>query len=576
MKINKLISVFLMLLFPYLAQAQYIEEIGSLETLFETRARSVLNTILRPTDYTLVVSVELDRDEQKLKEFRDDVDVQYLPGMPMMGDLPASPRTMNKLHELKARTEISIVLSRNVSPDVEKVLKDLVVSKLHLDTNMGDMVSVKRIELPADPKPEEKKPDTFPELTWKMWTLLVILALLALSGLMFWAWRRGKRDPNKDVNENHDYKHGEKLDIPNEAMGSPADPAPPVVAEEYVDIDLTAVKQHVLSIGATYPQMASRAVTEYCLNISAENMSYLMEHVGWDAAKALFSEVPALAWAKVGNAIKDRPQEVTVNTAKRAIHEAYKAILAAYVEHEMSSDENNPFSFILKMRQEERQQILDGESASRIAIFCLHAPAELTAEIIGELPPEVRVQVLGELSKIEKLPYEQVQDVISSMKSRADAMRIKPEPRIEGAQVLAKVIRGMSPEEEMDLLQLFANDNPSEFERIRNSMLVFDDLLLVPQDILSDILTPYDVEDLYAALFKTPASFYRHVLRAVPDRKAMVVEGELSSMVTIPQRKRTADLRREISKKTEAMLQSRAINVADLVSGGVTSMKVVQ
>jgi len=67
------------------AKAQYIEEMGSLESLYEIRARAVLNTILRPTDYTLVVSVELDRDEKKLKEFHDESGVQFLPGMPIDG-----------------------------------------------------------------------------------------------------------------------------------------------------------------------------------------------------------------------------------------------------------------------------------------------------------------------------------------------------------------------------------------------------------------------------------------------------------------------------------------------------------
>lgn len=559
------------LLFSTLSHAQYIEEIGSLETLYENRARSVLNTILRPTDYSLIVSVELDRDEQKLKEFRDDVEVQYLPGMPMMGDVPATPRTMNKLHELKVRTEISIVLSRNVSPEVEKVLRDLVVSKLHLDTNMGDMVSVKRIQLPADPEMEQPKPEQLPELSWKMWALILILSLLALSALMFWAWRRGLRN-----NEESEELTPEA--IPEEVVPAvePSQPEKVVAEEESAAANLEEIRQHVLSIGATYPQMASRAVTDYCLHVSAENMSYLMENIGWDTAKTLFSEVPSLAWAKIGNAIKERPQDVPVSTVKKGVVEAYKAILAAYVEHEMSADESNPFSFLLKMRSEDRQQILDGESAQKIAILCLHAPAEVTASILGELKSDLKVNVLGELSKIQKISYSQVQEVLTSFKAKAEAMRSRPEPRIEGAQVLAKVIRGMPPEEEMDLLQMFSNDNPEEFERIRHSMFIFDDLLLVPQDILSEVLSVYDVEDLYATFFKTSAAFYTRALRAVPDRKAMIIEGDLNSMVTIPQRKRTAELRREVCQKIENRLGARSIQVSDLISGSLSSLKVVQ
>ncbi|WP_374076980.1 FliG C-terminal domain-containing protein [Bdellovibrio bacteriovorus] len=574
-------NIFIALIFvlsPFLALAQYLEEIGSLETLYETRARAVLNTILRPTDYTLVIAVDLDRDEKKLKEFQDEVEVQYLPGMPMMGDVPALPKAMNKLHEMKARTDISVVLSRNVSPEVEKVIKDLLTSKLHLDTATGDVVSVRRIQLPSDPVPPEPAPDTLPELSWKMWTLIVILSLLALAGLMFWAWRRGKaRDPNKEIQENHDYKHEEKDQDPVEEkpVDNPvvAATGAPTIDDELVDFNMESIKQHILAIAAQYPQMASRAITEYCLNVSPKNVTALMEFLGWDTSKQIFTDIPAMAWARIGHAVKERKEDLTKPETEKAVRESYKAILAAYIEHEMSEDESNPFSFMLKMKEEERSQILDKETPANIAVFCLHAPAEVTAGIVAGLDPEKKVRVLAELSRIEKLPHNVVQAVIQSFNQKLTEMRIRPEPRVEGANVLAKVIRGMTAEEEMDVIALFANDNPDELERVRRSILIFEDLKLVPTDILSEVLGPYEVESLYAALFKTHTAFYNRILSTLPERKAMVVERELNDMIMIPQRKKTAELRREICKKVEEMMNSRSLRIADLVDGNVKAVR---
>ncbi|XGC81093.1 FliG C-terminal domain-containing protein [Bdellovibrio bacteriovorus] len=563
------------LLSPFLAQAQYLEEMGSLENLYETRARSVLNTILRPTDYTLVVAIDLDRDDKKLKEFQDEVEVQYLPGMPLMGDLPAAPKATNKLHEMKSRTDISVVLSRNVSPEVEKVIKDLLTSKLHLDATAGDTVNVKRITLPSDPTPAEPGPETLPELSWKMWTLIVILSLLALSGLMFWAWRRGKsHDPNKEIFENHDYKHQPKdqetaVEKPVEIAAEAAS-APEI---EYNEFNLDAVKSHIIAIAAQYPAMASRAITEYCLNESADNATIMMEWLGWDTSKKIFSEVPAMAWARIGHAVKERKEELTKQRTEKAVRESYKAILSAYIEHEMSEDESNPFSFVLKMKEEERQQILDKETAAHIAVFCLHAPAEVTAGILANLDADKKVRVMAELSRIEKLPHNVVQKVVQSFNQRLSDLRVQPEPKVEGASVLAKVIRGMTAEEEMDVLALFAGDNPEELERVRRTILIFDDLKLVPTDILSEVLSSYEVEALYAALFKTHLTVTGRVLAALPERKAMVVERELSDMVMIPQRRKTAEVRREICKHVEAILSARSIRISDLVDGTVMNIK---
>ncbi|WP_374000538.1 FliG C-terminal domain-containing protein [Bdellovibrio bacteriovorus] len=569
--------LFALLMFSQISWAQYIEEMGSLENVYEARARSVLNTILRPTDYTLVVAIELDHDEKKLKEFHDEMDVQYLPGMPLMGDAPALGKATNKLHEMKSKTDISVVLSRNVTPETERIIKDLLTSKLHLDATAGDNVTVKRIELPADAPKAEPKPDTLPELTWKMWALIVIMSLLALSGLMFWAWRRGRaQDPRKELKENHEYKHTEKDQEKEPEVAAGATPAPasePVPAEPEFNMD--AVKQHVLAIAAQYPQMTSRAVTEYTLNESADKAAVLMEFLGWDVSKRVFTDVPAMAWARLGKAVKERTAPTTKVETETSIRDVYKAILAAYVEHEMSTDESNPFSFVLKMREDERQQILDKESPANIAVLCLHSPPEVTAGIVATLDAEKRVRVLAEISRVEKLPHNVVQNVIGSFNQKLTELRMRPEPKVEGATVLAKVIRGMSPEEEMDLLALFANDNPEELERLRQVILTFDDLKLVPSDILSEVLGAYEVDALYAALFKTHSAFYNRVLSTIPERKAMIVERDLSDMVQIPSRKKTAEVRRDICQQIEKVMYSRSLRIGDLVNGNVRVVKSV-
>ncbi|MEK2687536.1 hypothetical protein [Bdellovibrio sp. GT3] len=564
------------------AQAQYIEEIGSLENLYEIRARSVLNTILRPTEYTVVVSVDLDRDEQKLKEFHKEAELQYLPGMPMMGDVPVAPMAANKLHEMKAKTEISVVLSRNVSPEVEKVIRDLLVSKLHLDSAVGDSVAIRRIELPLDPKVEEP-PKQLPELTWKTWVLVVILSLLALAGLMFGLWKRKTADPKKEINENHEYAHQEPLPQaekePVTATPEPsADVVPAAVSakpDEMVwELGLDSVRQHVIQIGTQYPQMASRAIAEYCLEGAVENTTYLMDFMGWDTAKHLFAEIPAMAWARMGRSVKERKADPTAVQIETGVRETYRALLGSYIEHEMAEDEAGPFNFILKLREDQRSQILEKESAKNIAILCLHAPSEVTAGILASIDSEKKVRVMGELSRIEKIPHDVLQSVIQAFKQRVSETRLKPEPKVHGATVLAKVIRGMSPEEEVNMLTMFAAENPEELERVRRSILIFDDVSLVPQDILAEVLGLYEVEALYGAFFRTQRALMVAALNALPEKKSMILERELSDMPMIPSQKLSAETRRSICQRVETVLEYRSISMTDLIDGAVKVTKI--
>ncbi len=577
-----LVLVLSILLTSMLAKAQYIEEIGSLESLYEVRARSVLNTILRPTEYTLVVSVELDRDEKKLKEFHDEAELQYLPGMPMMGDVPVGPVAANKLHEMKARTDISVVLSRNVSPEVEKVIRDLLVSKLHLDSTAGDAVTIRRIELPMDPKVQEP-PKQLPELTWKTWVLVVILSLLALAGLMFAIWRRNKNaEPKKDVKENHEYIHAPeenqepKKDPVPAAAAPPGEvvPAPAAKSDELVwDMDLESVRQHVVQIGTQYPKMASRAIAEYCLHGNEENTTYLMDFIGWDTAKLLFTEIPAMAWASMGRSVKERKGEPGAAQIEKGVRETYRALLAAYIEHEMAEDEAGPFNFVLKLRDDQRAQILEKESAKNIAILCLHAPSEVTAGILATLEGDKKIRVMGELSRIDKIPHDVLQSVIQAFKQRVSDIRLKPEPKVDGATVLSKVVRGMSAEEEMNILALFAAENPGELDRVRRSILIFEDVALVPADILSEVLGLFEVESLYGAFFRCQRPLINAALAALPEKKAMILERELSDMAMIPSQKITAETRRKICLQIETILEYRSITMTDLIDGAVKVTK---
>lgn len=551
------------------AQAQYVEEQGSLEIIYENRARSVLNSILRPSDYSVVVSIELDRDDAKLKDFQETLELNYLPGMPMMGQVPALPSATNKLHEMKAKTEVSILLTKEVSPDVEKVIKDVVSSKLHLDQAAGDVISVKRIQFAPEAK-DPIKPDLLPDLSWKMWALVVIIALLAIAGIALLVWRRGKakeEEPEEEI---------KKIEPVVETPPVAVAPVPEPVEEpeeQYAAVSLDAIKQHVVSVAGKYPQMAARAVSDHCMKASPLEAAYFMENLGWDQAKQIFSEVPAVVWAKVGAAIKGQADSVTQSEVNKGIRNFYKTFLAGYVEHEMSMDDVNPFGFVLKMNDEDRLQLLNREKPANIAVLCVKATPEVTASILSSLDSEKKVKVLAEIAKLEKLSHEKFQASVSSFQQLVMDMKNRPEPNVQGAKVLANVIKGMQPEEEMQLLQLFANENPDELERVRRHMLIFDDLKLVPQDILTDNLSDYEVEALYAALFQSDKKTIQAVISSLPERKAMMVGKEIEDQPTIPSIKETARFRREMTEKVSSALESRGIRVIDLIEGNVKSIK---
>lgn len=565
-----------LIVFCFQAPAQYIEEQGSLESIYENRARGVLNSILRPTDYSVVVSIELDRDEAKLKEFQDTLELNYLPGMPMMGQIPALPSAANKLHDMRAKTEVSILISKNITPDVEKVIRDIVASKLHLDESAGDSVAIKRVQVAPDAK-EPVKPDLLPDLSWKMWALVVIISLLAIAGIALIFWRRS-RSTNDDTVESLETEEVPEFNEMKKEE-TPVAAAPEVVTEQggidkqYAFVSIDAIRQHVVAIAAKYPQMVSRSVSDHCMKNSPLDAAYFMESLGWDQSKQIFGEVPSVVWARIGAAIKDQSEPVVQADVDKRIREFYKTILAGYIEHEMSIDDSNPFGFVLKLNEEDRRTLLSREKAGHIGILCASVSPEVTASILSSLEADKKLRVLTEIAKLERLPYDKIEAAVSSFRQHCLDIKNRPEAHIQGAKVLASVIKGMEPEEEMQLLQMFANENPEELERVRRHVLIFDDLSLVPPDILKQSLVDYEVESLYAALFRAEKKTAQAVIASLPEKKAMVVDKELEDMLTIPPMKEIARLRREITVRIAKDLESQGICMSDLIDGNIRSMR---
>ena len=172
------------------AQTQFVEEVASLEGIYEARARAVLNTFLRPHDYTIVVSAEIQADEEQIDDIRADMEMRFLPGMPIEAAANLVPGN-NKLHEVKSKIDVHLVLNDDISPDKENLLKEVLAAKLHLDKESGDSLTVKRSNLPnLNP---DAKVEKLPELSWKMWALIVLISMLTLAGLFYYFNNKGRQ-----------------------------------------------------------------------------------------------------------------------------------------------------------------------------------------------------------------------------------------------------------------------------------------------------------------------------------------------------------------------------------------------
>ncbi|HTL11400.1 MAG TPA: FliG C-terminal domain-containing protein [Bdellovibrionota bacterium] len=534
------------------ARAEFREEVATLESIYERNARSVLNEIMTPDQYNVVVSAAIREDEDVLAQYRKEAESGFLPGLIVADDLaPTFSEANNKLHQLKTRVTIYVLLDGSVSGDKEKVIRDMLASKLHLNLADGDPATTDSVQVTRSSLPSSRSPASvarlLPELTWKMWVLLIILGGLVLVGIYLWATRRKELEP-------------EGMSMPNrpgDADGADA------VDEPTAREKIRWCKEQILSLCTQYPQAVSRAIASYYDKGGEQDVVVLFDQLGWGVARKAFGELSPAVWSRMAAMVKEGKEKVELGAALKTVETMYHFILSSVLSRGFNKDDNNPFQFLFRLPDSDRRVLLKGESAQNLAVVGMFSSPEQLAELMGPLDAGTQQQVLQAVARMQTLPDSQVQAAAKSLAGKLEAFKKAPSLETNGASVAADFLRALSPEREMDLFEQMLQSSPGEADRIRRARVQFMDLALFPDEIVNGGLDEVDTGTLTKALYGSDSGLVDRLISMMPPKKAMMIQSDLQSGNMVS-RSEVATARRAVNEAIEKYLASQKMSVEDL------------
>lgn len=550
---------------PGVVLAQYIEEIATLESIYETRARTVLNTVLRPSEYTIVVSAQMDRDEDRLKQYREQMELATLPGLPLSPDPTMTPAT-NELHSMKSSVNVTLILRDDLPQEKEAVIKSLLSSKLHLDESNGDSLTIQRTRFPEDPKPAPKEQEVLPEFGWRTWALIALVAFMLTAGLIYWASRKGKdqtiENTNNEKSKHERYRPEE--DVAEEPRPTAETGGAALLAalpeDEKEELRIEELKDRLLLILTQYPYVSNKAVTHLVESEAKNDVLMVFEDLGWDVSKKLFSSLSPRVWGRLGAQVKDNPIKPDRKALKNAYEIFYKAVVARFLETGAREDSENPFAFIESLAPTERETLLMDENVTSFAVLSLYLQPETMADLLSRAKTDLQTGLPAEVARLESLPDSVVKTLVAGLQDKLVRLRASPIHRAEGPAIAARILRSFPAQREEELFHQLVSNNPHEAAKIRRSIVLFTDLPYYPKDILVSCLNLLEVEDLVKALKGVPNEVSQAVLSLLPPRRAQIIDRDLSnaSLVVFP--RDAADARRQICLKIETLLRARGMS----------------
>ncbi len=555
------------------AHAQFREESSALERLYEARAHSALDTILLPREYSIVVGVDIDQDEQRLADLEQEVEKNNLPGMPGAMSLDTMPIT-NKLYNLKQKVNIHVILGDTVGKEKEATVKSLLKLKLHLDEAAGDHIELTRSTLPLDSNESPVK--KMPELSWKMWMLVLILSLVALAGIVFFVNRRRESQQNLDDQKAaQDPKDNEKsAEDDKETVTSEVQAKEESSLKNDEDLEVFEMKQKILTIAHQFPEASTRALSDYFSAGHEEQVLLFMEDFGWELSKKLFAGLSPRIWGRLGYVFKNRTKPASPKQYRASVEEVFRHLMARFLELG-SEDAKNPFAFIFKLNEQEKQRLLNNESAAHLALICLHAEGDQLGEIYDLLDRNTQEAVTLHLAKLESLPSELIAAAVDSLRNKLKAIQDSPEVRADGPLFVAQLLRKLDAEKEFVIFENMVAEHPQEAEKIRAMQLMYMDVEKIPLDIVGEAATFLEMSMLVEGLFHGYPEIRAHVLKSLPVKKARMVEKDLELPGFDVSASQGAQAKRQLVQAIEKVMKARNLTVQSFFNQSTNEQRLV-
>lgn len=222
-----------------------------------------------------------------------------------------------------------------------------------------------------------------------------------------------------------------------------------------------------------------------------------------------------------------------------------------------------PFAFLNEFNAHQLIVLLKDESPQVMALILPHIEPRLASSILEELPKPIRTEVVKRIARLERMAPEVTDRIETVLKDKLAKMGRPDEgERIDGAAVLAGILKHVGGGLEDSILEGLGEENPELSRDIRERLFTVDDIHRVADRDVQKGLRDMGERDMALLLKGKSQAFRDKLLANVSQSKRTIVLEEYDIMGTVR--------RDEADKATKSFLEyfKRRWENGDLVLEG--------
>ncbi len=175
-------------------------------------------------------------------------------------------------------------------------------------------------------------------------------------------------------------------------------------------------------------------------------------------------------------------------------------------------------------------QILRNEHPQTLALILGHLPPDNAGNLLQQLGPGVRAEVLVRLAKLEAVPEEMLMEVDRVLQSQLIAIGGKEGKKVGGVSSVAEILNAIDRATEEEIMADIEEESAQLADEIKQLMFVFEDIMKLDDKGIREVLKEISNEDLTMALKAAPEELREKFFKNLSERAGNMIREDLEIM----------------------------------------------
>lgn len=222
-----------------------------------------------------------------------------------------------------------------------------------------------------------------------------------------------------------------------------------------------------------------------------------------------------------------------IDYAQKVLDNAIGAQKASEIVRRVQSVQSQAqrgFNLLKKADHNQILNLISSEHPQTIALILAHLDARQTANILLNLPDEVRTDVVYRIATMEKVSSDLLEEIEDVLKGQIESVYTRELNEAGGPRAVAEILNLAGKTTERNILEDIERRDSGLAEEIRNLMFVFEDILLLDDRSIQRLMKEVDTKVLAVALKGSSEEIRDRIFKNVSERAANMIKEEIEYM----------------------------------------------